>query len=71
MAGFGEGWFSDDAAWPQVALWGLACTAIALGAWFVSRRSRNVIGALLGIAPFLVVLYFFFENVDRLLPPNL
>ena len=54
-----------------MAIWGLGCTAIALLAWFISRRTRNVIGAVLGIAPFVVVLYFFFENVDRLLPPNL
>ena len=24
-----------------------------------------------GIVPFVVVLYFFFQNVNRLLPPNL
>jgi sortase A len=71
VAGFEQGWFSDHDAWPQVALWGLGCTAIALLAWFISHRTRNVIGAVLAIAPFVVVLYFFFENVDRLLPPNL
>jgi hypothetical protein len=29
------------------------------------------VGALVGIGPFVIVLYFWFENVNRLLPPNL
>ena len=41
-------------------------------AWSVSRRTgHNWIGALAGIVPFVVCLYFFFENVNRLLPPNI
>jgi sortase A len=68
----GRGWFSDDEAWPGVLLWGLALAAVAGVAWQVSRKtSRNWVGALVGIGPFVVVLYFWFENVDRLLPPNL
>jgi sortase A len=67
-----RGWFDDPDAWPQVALWGLALTAIALLAWRLSRRTgHNWIGALAGIVPFVVCLYFFFENVNRLLPPNI
>jgi sortase A len=63
------GWFSDDGAWPQVALWGLALAAIGIGASFVSRSlRRNWVGALAGIAPFLGALWFFYENVIRLLP---
>ena len=66
------GWFSDPKAWPQVALWGAALFAIALLAWRLSRKvHRNWVGALVGIAPFVLVLYYFFENVNRLLPPNL
>ena len=69
---FAEGWFSDSAAWPQVALWGLVLTAISILAYLLSRAvRRNWVGALVGIVPFLVALYFFFENVNRLLPPNL
>lgn len=69
---FEEGWFSDSAAFPQVALWGLALIAVSLLAYSVSRAARrNWVGLLVGIVPFLVVLYFFFENVNRLLPPNL
>lgn len=67
-----RGWFSDPDAWPQVALWGLALTAVSLAAWGVSRATRrNWVGLLAGIVPFVLVLYFFFENVARLLPPNL
>ncbi len=69
---FSGGWFSDPGAWPQVALWGLALSAIALLAYLLSRAvRRNWVGALVGIVPFVVTLYFFFQNVNRLLPPNL
>ncbi len=69
---FSESWFSDPAANPQVGLWGLALAAVALGAYFVSRKlRRDWAGLLVGIVPFVVVLYFFFQNVNRLLPPNL
>jgi sortase A len=69
---FGNEWFSDPDAIPHVVLWGLACTAVAVGAYLVARRARRYwVGALVGFLPFVVVLYFFFENVNRLLPPNL
>jgi sortase A len=67
-----QGWFDDPDAWPQVALWGGLLTLVAVGAWRLSRRTRrNLVGFLAGIVPFVVVLYFFFENANRLLPPNL
>jgi sortase A len=67
-----HGWFDDPDAWPQVALWGTVLTAISIGAWLLSRwAGSNWVGGLVGIVPFVVVLYFFFENVNRLLPPNL
>ncbi len=66
------GWFSDPNAWPQIALWGMGLTLLALAAWRLSKKvHRNWVGALVGIGPFVVMLYFFFENVNRLLPPNL
>ncbi len=78
-AGFDEsvdalsaGWFSDPDAWPQVAVWGSILSIVALLAWRLSVRvRRNWVGVLVGFGPFVVVLYFFFENVNRLLPPNL
>jgi sortase A len=69
---FSSGWFSDPDAWPQVALWGAVCSIIALAAWGLSRRThRNWLGALVGIVPFVVALYYFYENVYRLLPPGI
>jgi sortase A len=69
---FQNSWFADDAAWVDVGLWGMVLTAISIGSWLLSRRvKRNWVGALVGIAPFVVVLYFWFENVNRLLPANL
>jgi sortase A len=69
---FAHGWFSDDAAFPQVALWGVVVSLIALAAWTLSRRvRRDWVGALVGIVPFLLALYFFFQNVNRLLPAAL
>lgn len=69
---FGKGWFSDPAANPQVGLWGLALTAIAVLAYLISRRvRRDWVGLMVGVVPFVVTLYFFFQNVNRLLPPNL
>ena len=69
---FSDGWFSDPSANPQVGLWGAALAAIALGAYAISRKlRRDWAGALVGIVPFVIALYFFFQNVNRLLPPNL
>jgi sortase A len=69
---FAFGWFSDSAAFLQIALWGLVLTAISIGAYLLSRRvRRNWVGALVGIVPFVIALYFFFQNVNRLLPAAL
>jgi sortase A len=69
---FAFGWFSDSDAFGQIALWGLALTAISIGAWLLSRLvRRNWVGALVGIVPFVLALYFFFQNVNRLLPAAL
>jgi len=69
---FSEGWFSDPGANGQVLLWGLLLAAVGIVSYLLSRTvKRDWVGALVGIVPFLVVLYFFFQNVNRLLPPNL
>ncbi len=71
-AAFVDGWFSDKTAIPQSVMWGIFLIAIATGIYWVSRLARRYwVGFLVGFAPFLVVLYFFYENVNRLLPPNL
>jgi sortase A len=69
---FSDGWFSDPGANGQVLLWGLALAAVGILSYLLSRRTkRDWVGLTVGIVPFLVVLYFFFQNVNRLLPPNL
>ena len=66
---FSHGWFSDSAAWPHVIGWGLLCGAIVVGGWFVARAfERYWVGALVALVPFVVALYFFYQNVNRLLP---
>ncbi len=69
---FSDGWFSDPGANPQVGLWGVFLGAIAIAAYAVSRRFRSdLLGLAAGLIPFTLALYFFFQNVNRLLPPHL
>jgi len=69
---FAEGWFSEPAAIGQVAIWGTLLTAVGIGSWLISRRAKRVwVGLLVGTLPFVFALYFFYQNVNRLLPPNL
>jgi sortase A len=69
---FSEGWFSDPTANMQVGLWGVMLGAIAIAAYALSRRFRkDLLGLAVGLIPFTLALYFFFQNVNRLLPPNL
>ncbi len=69
---FSDGWFHDRSAIPQVALWALVVAAIAIGAHVLSRRAGSkLVGIVVGVVPFLIALYFFYQNVDRLLPPSL
>jgi sortase A len=67
-----RGWFSEPSAIPHTLLWLLFELLIVLGGWQVAKKFRNrIIGAVVGFIPFFVVLYFVFQNVNRLLPPNL
>lgn len=69
---FTDGWFSDSSAIAPAIMWGALLAAIGYGIYWVSRRFRRYsVGILAGFVPFLVALYFFYENVNRLLPPNL
>jgi sortase A len=69
---FSQGWFSDSAGIPHAIGWGLVLASVTLGAYFVGRRFKRLyVCFLVGFVPFFVVLYFFFENVNRLLPPGL
>ena len=67
-----RGWFSDLSAIPQTLLWGLCELLVVMAAWQVAKKYRNrIIGTAVGFIPFFMVLYFVFQNVNRLLPPNL
>lgn len=67
-----RGWFSDFSAIPQTLLWVFIELLVVIGAWQLAKKNRNrFIGAVVGFIPFFVVLYFVFQNVNRLLPPNL
>ena len=69
---FNQGWFSEPIALWSVGLWALALVAIALGGRYIGRRShRRWLGWVAAAVPFLVTLYFFYENASRLLPPNI
>ena len=69
---FVDGWFSDTSAIAPSILWGLGLAGVAAGIYLLSRAVRRYwVGVLAGFVPFLVVLYFFYENINRLLPPNL
>jgi sortase A len=69
---FADGWFHDGSAIPQVALWALMVSAIAVAAHLLGRRVHSrLLGIAAGIFPFLIALYFFYQNVNRLLPPSL
>jgi sortase A len=66
-----SGWFTDGGAWIGVMLWGITLIAATVAAWWIGRRSHRWIGVAAMVVPFFVFLYFFFENVNRLLPANL
>jgi sortase A len=69
---FAQGWFSDSAAWPHVAAWGFALIVLCLACYVLARTlRRRWVGWVVAAAPFVVLLYFFFQNVNRLLPPGL
>ena len=51
--------------------WGIVCALVVLGTWYLARRWRRWPAYLLGTPVFLFLLFFFFENVSRLLPANI
>lgn len=67
-----EGWFHDASAWPVVIAFAWLLVAIVIVARVLVRRSmkRLFVYPIAG-AVFAVTLFFFFENLTRLLPSNL
>jgi sortase A len=69
---FSQGWFGDSAAWPHVVFWCALLALVWYGSYRLAKRLRRLwLGIVVGFVPFVVVLYFFYENVNRLLPPAL
>ncbi|MBV8980340.1 MAG: class E sortase [Acidimicrobiia bacterium] len=60
---------SEDKA-PTIE-WGLLAAVVFFGTWYMARRWRQWPAYLIGTPIFLFVLFFFFENVSRLLPANI
>jgi sortase A len=69
---FASGWFDDASAIPHVLTWGSLLFLVGAIAYVIGRRFRRLwVCFVVGAVPFLVVLYFFFENVNRLLPSSI
>ena len=51
--------------------WGIIAALIFFGTWYFARRWRRWPAYIIGTPIFLFVLFFFFENVARLLPANI
>jgi sortase A len=69
---FGRGWFHDDGAYAPIALWGLLLSLISIGSYLLSRQfRRDLVGLSVGAVPFVISAFFFFQNLNRLLPPSL
>lgn len=67
-----EGWLHDPSAVPETLLWGLAAVAMWWTGGFVGRRrGRQFVIRGIALVPFVVILYFFYENLARLTPTNL
>lgn len=69
---FTGGWFHDPAGWPWVLLYGLAVALVVK--WrrmMLARRYRKSFSAIVLSPFFFVSLFFFYENVARLVPTSL
>jgi sortase A len=62
----------DRAGAGPAVVWAITCAVIWLLAWAIGKRWRRVRwpAYLVGSLPFMVALFFFFENFSRLLPAN-
>ena len=60
----------ESASNGPVLVWGLLAAAVWILTWLAGRRWRRLPAYLLGTPVFVVVLFVFFENFNRLLPAN-
>ncbi len=66
---FGEGLNGDPTKVKPAAMWGIAGLFVWLASWFVGKRTdRKWTLYAVGLAPFVLVLWSAFVNVDQALP---
>jgi sortase A len=58
----------STSGWGGAVAWGLGCVAFALAVWLVHRRFRHWWVYLVGAAGLLVLLFYFFGELNPLLP---
>ena len=61
----------SQAAKAPAIQWGILAAIVFFGTWYFARRWRRWPAYVIGTPIFLFVLFFFFENVARLLPANI
>ncbi|MFV2039935.1 MAG: class E sortase, partial [Acidimicrobiales bacterium] len=66
--GFGQGLSGDRSAIFPAVMWALAATAIAFAAGFIGRRWKKWPTYALSFAPFAIVVFFSFVQIDQALP---
>jgi sortase A len=70
-AGLGDGGhLASGRSKVTTILWGIVTFLIGLGWWLAIRRRRHWISYVAGIVPFFVALFFFYANLELLLPAN-
>jgi sortase A len=63
------GWFDDLGALVDLLLWGAVGVLVVLIVRLASRRvGHRLLFSALGVVPFAVALFFFYENINRVLP---
>lgn len=72
LATFEDGWFSDIGGIPHTLAWSVVLLALWFGTKLLVRRTsaKWYYAYPIAAAPFVVSLYFFYENLSRLLPPG-
>ena len=68
----GEAGLSGQQAAKGPAIWwGLLAAGVFFGTWYLSHRWNRWAAYAIGTPVFLILLFFFYENVARLLPANI
>ena len=69
---FTQGWFESSSLTAQFAFWAAAALLVVTTSYQVGRRFRRVwVAIAVGAVPFVITLYFTFENLNLLLPAGL